>query len=86
MPTRHTPNRNAPRPCTHKTRKDHSFDGQGAGSPRLWICGVCGIVAPWGPGWMYYGNIECKRCGWTDIEHVWCPECAPDSAEEDGDE
>jgi len=74
-----------PKPCTHKTSKNHTFAGVGAGAPRLWICSVCAIVDVWGPGWTYRGNVECKRCGWAEIEHVWCPECAPDESRGDSE-
>lgn len=51
--------------CDHKIPADHRRGED-------WICSRCGKVGRWGPSWGYYGNVECMRCGWAQIDFVWC--------------
>jgi len=61
--------------CGHKTLKDHSRLSKG--TERLWRCTHCGREGPWADGWAYFGNIECLRCGYAQVDSVACPTCAP---------
>ena len=54
----------------HKTLSDWSHMLHGV---RHWHCSKCDVCAPWMPGWMYFGNIECLRCGRAAIDEVLCP-------------
>ena len=59
----------------HRTARDFSYVT--AAGVRLWRCSFCDRAPEsWGPGWDYYGPIECMRCGAEPIEHVRCPDCS----------
>jgi hypothetical protein len=60
--------------CGHKTQNDHSYMTPNG---RIWVCSNCDQHQKWGPSWGYYGNMECKKCGWAQIDWVaCCDECA----------
>jgi hypothetical protein len=45
-----------------------------------WSCDECGTVAPWGPGWAWFGNYRVVGYGSNasekpNIERVVCPGC-----------
>ncbi len=59
------------RQCTHQTQRDHTLRKRVNGR-LVWKCSVCEKTGHWTDTWTYYGNIECKRCGWTQIDWVAC--------------
>lgn len=61
--------------CTHKVAADH-VARRDPGGQRWWRCSDCGVVALWGLRWMYFGNIECKRCWTQAVDHVLCGRCS----------
>ncbi len=56
----------------------HDFSTAPVGhSPRLWRCSGCSTEGPWSKSWTYYGNMECKHCGYAHMDWVACSaECA----------
>ena len=68
--------------CGHKSQNDHSHMTDHG---RVWICSNCGERQRWGPSWSYWGNIECKQCGWARIDWAaCCDECAEALAKKTG--
>lgn len=65
-------------PCTHLTARSHIVGTrkQGRKQRPIWRCSKCGADDVWGPGWRYYGSVECKRCTLAAIDRVECPKCA----------
>lgn len=57
--------------CSHRTLDDHSYLTEHG---RVWICSNCKTRERWGPSWTYYGNVECRQCGFARIDHVLCSE------------
>lgn len=54
----------------HKTGKDFKRGNN-------WVCSNCGRDDAWGPGWAYYGTVECFGCGLAEMDWVACsPQCA----------
>lgn len=47
-----------------------------------WRCSHCGLIGRWGPTWMYYGCLLCRKCGCEPaIEFVACSEKCADALE-----
>lgn len=42
-----------------------SLEGVDAAGVRRWRCDECGLVRPWGDGWVRYGTLD-------DVEFVAC--------------
>ena len=55
--------------CNHKTLEDHSYLTEHG---RVWICSNCGERQRWGRTWAYWGDVECKQCGFARIYWVAC--------------
>ena len=58
------------RECGHLTLHDHSVVSHIG--RRLWTCSLCRRTGPWEDDWAYFGNVECKRCGFARIDYVLC--------------
>ena len=69
--------------CQHKTSRDH-ITGRTSEGRAVWRCSECGAEDTWESGWMYHGNIECRKCQEAAIDRVLCPTCSQGlSAESD---
>jgi phage FluMu protein Com len=61
--------------CTHKTLSAHT-ERVDPGGQRWWRCSMCPHVGLWSEGFTYLGTIECKKCGFAEMDEVRCAECS----------
>lgn len=62
-------------PCRHKNLTHHSVVLHGHGGTRIWRCSYCGSEGPWSDDHSYHGNMECPKCGTSQIDRVHCGKC-----------
>lgn len=55
--------------CEHKAPDDFS---QWAQDKRVWKCSSCKTEDIWSEHWWYLGTLECKKCGYPEMEFVNC--------------
>jgi hypothetical protein len=67
--------------CSHKTYRDHTARVEGG--RRWWRCSMCPHVGLWSEGFTYLGTIECKKCGFPEMDEVRCAECSKGIATSD---
>lgn len=65
-------------PCRHRVPDDckatTASSKPQSDLAKLWCCDACGKREKWGDGWSYFGNLECKECGYPTMDFVACSE------------